>query len=144
MIALDTNVLVYAEMNESQYHRRARQILTELAEGAVSWSIPWPCIYETLRVVTHPRVFRVPLSTEVAMQDIQRILASPSLNLLSETDLHAAILQRVVRESAAKGNLMHDAHIATLCFEHGVAELITGDRDFARFPGLRTINPFLS
>ena len=56
MQAIDTNVLVYGEITSSQHHRQARQLLTQLAEGAVPWALPWPCIYEFLRVVTHPRV----------------------------------------------------------------------------------------
>lgn len=42
----------------------------------------------------------------------------------------------------AIGNLIHDAHIAALCIEHGVSELLTADPDFARFPGLALRNPF--
>jgi hypothetical protein len=143
MKAFDTNVLAYAEMTESPYHSRALQILTEAAQGAAAWAIPWPCIYEMLRVVTHPRAYRVPLATDVALQDLKNILSSPSLILLSETPLHATMLDTVVRQSGAKGNLMHDAHIAALCLEHGVSELVTGDRDFARFSGLRISNPFV-
>jgi predicted nucleic acid-binding protein len=48
----------------------------------------------------------------------------------------------VMEASGATGNLVHDAHIASLCVEHGVSELVTGDRDFARFPQVRTFNPF--
>ena len=70
------------------------------------------------------------------------MLRSPSLALLSETERHAEVMAAVLRQSRAAGNLMHDAHIAALCVEHGVEELVTGDRDFSRFPGLRVVNPF--
>lgn len=142
MRAIDTNVLVYAEITTSRHHRRARQLLTELAEGAGAWAIPWPCIYEFLRVVTHPRVFHPPVNPAAALKDIRSVLQSPSLLLLSETPRHAAVLQELMDQSGVAGNLVHDAHIAALCLEHGVRELLTGDRDFARFAGLHASNPF--
>jgi predicted nucleic acid-binding protein len=51
-------------------------------------------------------------------------------------------MRRMVAEGRAAGNLAHDAHIAALLVEHGVREFLTLDRDFARFPGVRTRNPF--
>lgn len=143
MRALDTNVLIQAEVATSPFHAIARALLVELAEGPAPWAIPWPCVYEFLRVVTHPRVFHPPMPSAMALQDLRQILASPSLVLLSETERHAEVMAAVMEGSAATGNLVHDAHIASLCLEHGVSELVTGDRDFARFPQVRTFNPFV-
>ncbi|MDP2956825.1 MAG: PIN domain-containing protein [Longimicrobiales bacterium] len=142
MRAVDTNVLVFAEITSSGHHVRALALLRELAEGPWPWAIPWPCVYEFLRVVTHPRVFHPPVPLDRALSDLGRILSSPSLRLLSETPRHAEIMGGVLRAARAEGNLIHDAHIAALCLEHGVAEILTGDRDFARFPGLRVSDPF--
>ena len=142
MKAVDTNILIYAEITSSPQHSRAHQVLTELAQGPAAWAIPWPCIYEFLRLVMHPRVYHPPLPSQVALQDLKAILASPSLVLLSETAVHATILDEVVKQSGVAGDLMHDAHIAALCLEHGIRELISGDRDFARFPSLTVRNPF--
>jgi len=142
VIAVDTNVLVYAEVKSTPQHRRAVEVLARLAGGGASWAIPWPCLYEFLRVVTHPRVFDPPVPVEIARADLRAVLASPSLHLLSETDRHAAVLDEILRESSASGNLVHDAHIAALCREHGVRELVTGDADFGRFRGIEVTNPF--
>jgi toxin-antitoxin system PIN domain toxin len=141
MRALDTNILVYSEIVSAEHHAVARRLLTELVEGAAAWAIPWPCLYEFVRVVTHPRVFSPPVPLELALQDLAQVLASPTLVLLAETDRHSEVMQRVVRDSGVTGNLLHDAHIAALCIEHGVSELVTGDRDFARFR-LPVTNPF--
>ncbi len=141
MQAVDANVLVYSEIVTSTHHVAARRVLTTLAEGRVPWAIPWPCIYEFLRVVTHPRVFSPPVPLDLAMEDLGRILSCPTLILLAETERHGEVMSNVVRDAGVTGNLMHDAHIAALCIEHGVSELITGDRDFARFP-LRIRDPF--
>ena len=144
MQAVDTNILIHAEVESSPRHRPALDILRRLAEGTLPWAIPWPCIYEFLRVVTHPRVFHPPVPLKVALEDLQQVLASPSLLLLAETGRHASVLEQVLRQAGASGNLIHDAHLVALCLEHGVSELITGDRDLSRFEGLKIINPFAS
>jgi len=143
MKAVDTNILVYALAANSTHHVDAYQLLTEIAQSPSAWAIPWPCIYELLRVVTHPRVYRPPLLPDVALEQVKAIMASPSLTLLAETSRHPEVLEGVVRQSGVSGNLMHDAHIVALCIEHGVTELITNDHDFARFSGLRFVNPFV-
>lgn len=142
MQALDTNILVFAEIRSSPHHQVARRLLTELVEGPLPWAIPWPCIYEFLRVITHSRVFHPPVPAAVALSDLGRILAAPTLLLLAETPNHTEIMMSVLESSGFSGNLMHDAHIAALCLEYGITALITGDRDFARFPMLTVINPF--
>ena len=142
MRAVDTNVLVYAEIRNSRFHERARAVLAECAEGAAAWAIPYPCVYEFLRVVTHPKVYHPPVPAEVALADLRSLLASPSLILLSETPRHGDVMDSMVRSAGVTGNLIHDAHIAALCVEHGVTELITGDRDFHRFRELTIVDPF--
>ena len=77
------------------------------------------------------------MSIEVALQDLNSILTSPSLSVLAETGSHLAMLERVVRQSGATGNLIHDAHIVALCLEHGVTSLLTADRELTRFAGLK-------
>ncbi|MFH1765616.1 MAG: TA system VapC family ribonuclease toxin [Gemmatimonadota bacterium] len=142
MRAIDTNVLVFAEISSSQNHTKARALLTEMAEGGHPWAIPWPCVYEFLRVVTHPRVFHPPVPLDRALSDLRGILSSPSLRLLQETPRHPQFMEEVLLSGGVAGNLIHDAHIAALCIEHGVSELLTADRDFERFDGLRVVNPF--
>ena len=142
MKAIDTNVLVFAEITTSRHHAKARAILEELAEGGHPWAIPWPCVYEFLRVVTHPKVFHPPAPLERALSDLRNILCSPSLRMLHETPRHPEIMERVLRDGSVTGNLTHDAHIAVLCIEHGVSEFLTGDRDFRRFDGLNVVDPY--
>ena len=144
MIALDTNILVYARRQETPHHRKARQLLRELAEGEAPWAIAWPCVYEYLRIVTHPKVFAPPTKLADAVSDLGSLFESPSLGLLGEGPAHPSYLRQTVLSGETTGNLVHDGHIAALLVEHGVREIWTADRDFARFPGLRVHNPFVS
>jgi uncharacterized protein len=93
-------------------------------------------------VVTHPRVFDPSTPLSAALEDIESLLASPALVLLGEGPEHRGHLRRTIEAGGAIGNLVHDAHIAALAIEHGVRELWTLDRDFARFPGLTVRSPF--
>ena len=115
MIAHDTNNLVYARREEAPHHERARELLTQLADGDTPWALPWPCIYEFVRVVTHPRVFNPPTQLEIALEDLDSLLQSPSLTLLREGARHATFMQRLLKAGQAAGNLAHDAHIVALC-----------------------------
>jgi len=141
LIAVDTNILVYARREELRGHDKAYALLTELAEGSVPWALPWPCVYEFLRVGTHPRVFDPPTELHAALEDVLSLLASPSLVLLGPGPAHTSHMVRAVEEGRASGNLVHDAHIAALLVEHGVRELWTLDRDFTRFTGIRVVDP---
>lgn len=142
MRAVDTNILVYARRQEPPEHRVARELLAGLSTGAEPWALPWPCIYEFLRVVTHPRVFHPPTPVHAALEAIKLLLDSPSVVVLSEGGRHHAILSDLLSRSPVAGNLLHDAHIAALLIEHGIEEILTNDEDFRRFPKLRVTNPF--
>lgn len=60
MIAVDTNILVYAHREDSLFHEQAYACLESLANGGAPWAIPWPCLHEFLAIVTHPRIYRPP------------------------------------------------------------------------------------
>lgn len=70
MIAVDTNILVYAHRAESEWHARAAAIIAELAEGRVGWAIPWPCLHEFIGIVTHPRIFDPPTPLPRALAQV--------------------------------------------------------------------------
>lgn len=138
MIAVDTNVLVYAHREEMPQHERALERLTELAEGTATWAIPVFCLGEFLRVVTHPRVFDPPYSAAEACDAMARVLASPSLRILTPGDRYPDLLFAAIREARAIANLVMDAQIVAVCREAGTSCLLTEDRDFARFAGFAT------
>jgi len=143
MIAVDTNILVYAHRKDSSWHEAAARCVRDLAEGRGAWAVPWPCLHEFYAVVTHARIYNPPTKPAQAAAQIEAWMESPSLVLLAETDSHWSVLKRMLETSKATGPRVHDARVATLCLAHGVRELWTADRDFSRFRDLRTRNPLI-
>jgi toxin-antitoxin system PIN domain toxin len=142
VIAVDTNFLVYARRSEAIHHAEAKRLLAELSEGLRPWAIPWPCVYEFVRVVTHTRLFKPPTQLVMALEDLDQLFDSPAITLLGEGPGHRAHLRNMVTAGRATGNIAHDAHIAALLREHAVSEFWTTDKDFHRFPGIAVRNPF--
>ena len=143
MIAIDTNLLVYAHREDSTWYGVAYTIIRELAEGPNAWAIPWPCIHEFLSIVTHPRIYSPPTSLEKAIDQVEAWLESPSLVLLSESAKYWPVLRDAVLTGKVSGPLVHDARVAALCRHHGVSTLWSADRDFSRFPELTVRNPLV-
>ncbi len=141
MIAVDTNILVYAHRRDSPFHGAAAGRMRELAEGTQPWAIPWPCLHEFFSVATHPRIYDPPSTAGQACGQLSAWLESPSLVLIGEGSTHWATLGQLVSDGKVTGPLVHDARIAALCLAHGVSELWTLNRDFSRFPALKTRNP---
>ena len=142
MIAVDTNILVYAHRRDSQFHRPASEIVRRLAEGRAAWAIPWPCIHEFLAIVTHPRIYNPPSSVEAALAQADAWLDSPALVVLSEGADHWEVLSGFLASGAVTGARVHDAPVAALCAATGVRELWSADRDFSRFP-ITVRNPLI-
>jgi uncharacterized protein len=143
MIAVDTNVLVYAHRREPGEHVVARDLVRNLAEASDPWAIPWPCVYEFFSVVTHPRIWKENASTpEQAWLQLDAWFGSPSLRLLGETEGFADVLGELARRPRVRGPIVHDARIAAICLAHGVERLLTRDRDFSHFPELAREDPF--
>lgn len=143
MIAVDTNVLVYAHRKDAPFHAGALRCLRTLAESSAPWAIPWPCVHEFYGIVTNLRAYKPASSVEQACAQLQDWLASPSLVLLHEGPAHWPTLQRLLSRARAQGSLVHDARVAAICIEHGVREFWSADRDFNRFPNLSVRNPLI-
>lgn len=141
MVAVDTNILVYAHRADSRWHAPADAVIAELAEGKSTWAIPWPCLYEFYAIVTHPRIYDPPTPPADALIQIGNWLQSPSLVLVHEGDGFWETLQELLSKSKVQGGAVHDARIAALCVRHGIKKLLSADRDFTRFRDLRTENP---
>lgn len=144
MIAVDTNILVYAHRAESKWHAIASERVRSLAEGDRAWMIPMPCLHEFLATVTHPRIAPVPTPLGIAFDQIRFWMESPTLSVERESASHLDTLRSLLLRSKVAGGAIHDARVAAICLDHGVTELWTADRDFLRFPGVPAVNPLLT
>lgn len=143
MIAVDTNILVYAHREDSDWHGPALERVTRLANSGAPWAIPWPVIHEFLAIVTHPRIYDPPTPLATALQSLEAWQVSSGLRLLCEGPGYFDTLSTLATEGKIKGPKIHDARIAAICLHHGVKKLWTADRDFSSFPDLHCENPLI-
>lgn len=141
MIAVDTNILVYAHRRDSPQFDLARRRVAELARDEQGWAIPWPCVHEFVGIVTHPKIFKKPTPVATAIDQVNAWQDSGGLHLLAETSATWRFVESVLVGAAVVGPRVRDAKVAAICLTHRVDELWTADRDFSRFPALRTRNP---
>lgn len=143
MIAVDTNLLVYAHREDSPWHNKALKRITELAESGAPWAIPWPCVHEFIAIVTHPKIYCPPSPLTLAFQSIEAWQASSGFRFLAEGPGYFDTLSELAVKAKIKGPKIHNARIAALCLHHGIKKLWTADRDFSAFPKLATQNPLI-
>lgn len=143
MTVVDANLLIYSYDAKSADHEKSIAWLEEIFLGKEPIGLPWPCICAFLRVVTNRRLpgMRIPLTAALAV--VEEWLQLPNVQVLVPGDRHWSIFRRTVIEGQAPGTLVSDAEIAALTIEYG-GVLYTADRDFARFPGLKWMNPLNS
>lgn len=139
MIAVDTNILVFAHRTDSPWHEQALRTIKDLAEGDALWGLPVFCLGEFVRVVTHPRIFDPPSNLDQAIKALEGLLESPTMRVLSPQSRYPELFKKTLEVADARGNLAFDAQVAAVCLEHGVSKLLTHDRDFARFPELEIL-----
>jgi len=144
VIAVDTNVLVNAHRRDSKHHQRCSAALRAIAASGQPWALPWPCIAEFVCVVTNPGLFKSPSTGLEAADQVRAWRAVPTCRLLTETGrTEETFFQLLDASEHVIGPRVYDARIAAICLDHGVTELWTADRDYHRFPRLRTRNPVL-
>lgn len=132
MIAVDTNILVYAHRRDAEFH------------GTADWAVPWPCLHEFFAICTHPKIYHPPSTPAQAIAQIDAWLASPSLSVLGEPAGYWDRLKPILAAGRVTGALVHEARTTAWCVAHGVRELWSADRDFGRFgaeQGRRVASP---
>jgi toxin-antitoxin system PIN domain toxin len=142
VIVLDANVLLYAYDATSQHHSAAGAWLRRVFSGPELIGLPWQVVWAFLRLSTNSRIFVNCLSMAQAVGIVQQWMDSKQVRLLSPGERHWSLLQKILIEGQVRGPLVTDAELAALTIEHG-GVLYTTDRDFARFPGLRWVNPLV-
>lgn len=139
-VLLDANLLIWAHHEQFGQHARARDWLAEELTSDPLVGIPWPTIIAFLRISTHPRALARPLSIETAWRVARGWLERPNVRVPVPTERHPEVLGRLLASGKASGNHVPDAHLAALAIEWGL-ELLSADRDFTRYEGLRWRDP---
>ena len=140
MILLDANLLIYAYNTSLPLHDRAQAWLQGVLSRPYPVRLAWVTLLAFLRLSTNPRAFEHPLSIAEGVAVVSDILGRPMVAILEPGEQHWSILSDLLSRVQARSALVTDAHLAALAIEHG-ATLLTSDRDFIRFPGLRFQNP---
>jgi len=140
VIVIDANLLIYSYDTESPNHIRSRAWVEDTFSGTEAVGLPWQSVSAFLRVITNRRVPGVRLALEQTVEIVEEWLEQPNVRVIVAGDDHWSVLRRMIVEGQAPGPLVSDAEIAALTIEYG-GVLYTADRDFARFPGLRWVNP---
>ena len=135
MVVVDANVLLYAVDTASAEHDRSRTWLDRSLAGAEAVGLAWLALLTFIRISTNPAIFPNPLTADEATGQTEAWLGAPAATVTQPTARHAGVLRGLLRETGTAGNLTTDAHLAALAIEHG-AEIVSYDRDFARFPGV--------
>lgn len=140
--SLDANVLLYASDRSSERHVRARRFVESCAAGREILCLAWPTLLAYLRIATHPRIFSAPLSPNEALDNISVLIALPHVRTVAELDGFLEVYKHISGDMPVRGNLVPDAHVAAILFQHGVRTFYTNDRDFRKFHSLDVKDPF--
>ena len=140
MILIDANVLLYAYDASSPHYRPARAWLENTISKTESIGLSWMTLLAFIRIGTSRRPLEHPFSPSEVESIVSDWLGDPTFTMINPGERHWEILKSLMTKGQVHGPLIMDAHLAALAIEHG-ATLATSDRDFSRFPGLRTVNP---
>ena len=140
--SLDVNVLLYASDRSSDRHLSARRFVESCAAGPEILCLTWPTLMSYLRIATHPRIFSAPLSPDEALANVSALIGLAHVRAVSELDGFVEAYKHVARETPVRGNLVPDAHVAAILFQHGVRTLYSNDRDFRKFQSIDLRDPF--
>jgi len=142
VILVDANLLLYAYYPKAEQHAASREWLEAALAGPRLVRFAWLTLWGFLRIATNPRVFERPLSNAEAAAAVSSWLEQPVAGILEPGERHWELLRGLLHEGQASGPLVMDAALAALAIEHG-ATLCSVDRDFARFPDLKWMNPLV-
>lgn len=138
---VDANVLIYASDAGSPHHDDSRRLLDALAAGPELIRLFWPVVMAYLRITTHASVFSTPLTPSEAEANVGALTELPHVKVIGEGDGFWNVYKDARSGIVVRGNLVTDAHIVALMRQHGVKEIWTKDRDFAKFPGIKVRDP---
>ncbi len=143
MIAVDTNLLIYAHRTAVPEHTSARAAIERLASSGQSWGIAAPALAEFWSVVTHPAASGRPSTPAEAQEFIETLAAEGGARLWRPGPRFGARLLQVATDRDVRGVRVFDLQIALTAFDNGASEIWTHDANFCTVPGLAIRDPLL-
>lgn len=141
--SFDANLLLYASDQASEFHGRAKAFLLDRRDDPDILCLTWPVLMAYQRIATHPSIFANPMSPETAWGNILQLINLPRARVIQETETFAFDFAEISKSAGVYGNLVPDAHIATILRQHGVRRIYTADTDFKKFGFLEVVNPLV-
>ncbi len=142
MFLVDVNLLIYSWDLGSPHHEAARNWLDARLNENPRVALPWESTLGFIRAVTNPRIYERPESISRAWLQVDEWLSCRNVWIPHAGDEHEVVLAGLLRNLGGGSTLIPDAHLAALAIEHGLI-LCSSDGDFARFSGLRWMNPLI-
>lgn len=141
MIAIDTNLLVYAQRRHTRQHRAAQRAIERASADRRGWGIPLSCIAEFWCVVTHPASSGGPSPVKEARDFLRALVVSGGASIWTPGTGFWERLIQLATEMKIVGARVFDLQIALTALENGATELWSHDRSFAGLPGLLVRDP---
>jgi toxin-antitoxin system PIN domain toxin len=143
MYSFDANLLLYGSDEGCAFHARAMAFLSGRSKDSDIMCLTWPVLMAYQRIATNPSIFTNPMSAATAWGNIRKLLGLPRTRVIQETDSFAADYAEVAQLACVYGNLVPDAHIATILRQHGVRRFYTANTDSKKFDFLEVVNPLV-
>jgi len=139
--SIDANILLYAVNADAPEHEKALEFIASRPAETDLLCMTWPALMAFQRIATHPAIFKRPLTPAEAWKNTRALLSLPRCRVISEETGFIENYRELTEKLNCRGNLVPDAHIATILSQHGVRRIYTGDSDFRKFDFLDVVNP---
>ena len=140
MILPDANLILYAFIKDFPQHQKSKIWFEDTLSAGEEIGLSWQTITAFVRIGTNPKLFSKPMNIQQVENTLGKLLAQKNVKLVSPTSKHWQISTKLLKETKANGDLVMDAHLASLAIEHD-ARLASTDSDFKLFSDLEYFNP---
>ena len=141
MIAVDTNLLIYAHRAGCPEHEAARRAIEIAANDADGWGIPYACLFEFWSVVTHLSSIGGGSSPLSARGFIEALIETAGASILPPPPALVPRCLQIAEQLDVRGPRIFDLQIGLEALDAGVTEIWTHDAGFVGLPGLKIRDP---
>lgn len=139
---VDTNVLIYAADESSQYHKVSKELRDKAIRGELHLCVFPQIIYEFFAVITDPRRVANPRSHQEAVQEIENYYKAPLLlKLYPGPDVIDITIELLKRYEVRKQEVFDLQLVATM-ISNGIRRIYTFNHEhFRKYTEIETVEP---